>query len=141
MKNVLLPKSGGYTFIELLVAITILGIVIAPFLGLLTSGFSSIAAAGRKTTAINLAREEMETIKAVGYDFAYDYFITAGNSPFTENIIPLWPQYRRVTEVYPLELEEELLSDAELLSIRITVYWTMHETVFSEALESTLCRR
>ncbi len=142
MKIKLLSRACGYTFVELLVAITILGFIITPFLNLFIFSFSSIENAGKYTTAINLGREKMEDIKARGYNNAYEYYIVDGNNPHPENDIDSWPQYRRVTEVYPLNLNgEDLYPNLELLSIKITVYWTTGETEYSEVLESTLCQR
>ncbi len=142
MKINLLRIAGGYTFIELMVAITILGFLIAPLLGLFTGSFSSITAAGNKTAAVNLGREKMESLKAGGYEFVYDYYVSRETSPFTEENIPAWPRYRRTTEVAPLKLDqEEFPPGAELVHIKITVYWTDRGAESVEVLESTLGRR
>lgn len=138
----LVSDNRGYTFIELVVAVTILSFLVVPLLGLFTGTFSSIAEAGKKTAAINLARDKMESVKASGYPAVYDYYVAGGNSPRTEHNIASQPEYIRVTEVSAIIPDQELLPPGtELLSIRITVYWDSPETEKFEVLESILGRR
>ena len=67
--------------IELLVAIVVLGLVATPVLATFITGYSSLVGAGEKTKALNLARQQMEEVKSMGYPRAYLYFIEEGNSP------------------------------------------------------------
>jgi prepilin-type N-terminal cleavage/methylation domain-containing protein len=138
-----LRASGGYTFIELLIAITILGFVITPFIGLFSFSFSSIARAGHQSAAINLCRDKIETLKAEGYDNVYAGFITAANNPLLETDLPAMPGYRRVTEVSNAQINSLPLMEepAELLLISVTVYWTMNNQEYSETVESYLGKR
>ncbi|HSW35552.1 MAG TPA: type II secretion system protein [Candidatus Limnocylindrales bacterium] len=139
-----LSRSEGYSFVELLVAITILGIVVAPFIGLFATGFTAITAAGQQTTAVNLGRAKMEAVKALGYEAAYNHYIT-NNNPIQENEIAGFPGYHRVTTVQPhaffLSYPNEPPRKLELLLINVTVSWTMRETEKSETLTSLLSRR
>jgi prepilin-type N-terminal cleavage/methylation domain-containing protein len=138
-----LRASGGYTFIELLIAITILGFVITPFLGLFSFSFSSIARAGHQSAAINLCRDKMETLKAQGYENVYAGFITTANNPLFEADLPTMPDYRRVTEVTAIEIDDHpaLEEPIELLLIAVTVYWTTNNQEYSETVESYLGKR
>ena len=143
MKKTLLHGTDGYTFIELLIAITILGFVITPFLALFTGCFSSITLAGRQSIAINLGREKMESVKALGYDAVYDDYITNVGLPHTEDNIPPNTGFRRITEVNPLLFETagnpgHILN---LLQVKVTVYWILHNKEYSETVESYLACR
>lgn len=59
-----LNNEKGVTLIELVAAITILTIVVAPFLGLVVSSSKNNVAAREKSTATAFAQQEMEKIKA-----------------------------------------------------------------------------
>ena len=143
MNNSHLRATDGYTFIELLVAITILSFVITPFLGLFTFSFHSIALSGRQTTAINLCRDKMETVKANGYNHVYNYYLNGGNTPEEECCLPENPDFRRTTEVSIITLYEEdsRLPAIDLLQIRITVYWQTRGQEHRQVLESYLALR
>ena len=143
MNRAKLRASGGYTFIELLIAITILGFVITPFIGLFSFSFSSVVRAGHQSAAANLCRSKMETLKADGYDTVYTSFITAANNPLLETNLPTMPGYRRVTEVSPVEINSLPVMEepVELLLITVTVYWTANNQEYSETVESYLGKR
>ncbi len=143
MKNSNFGSACGYSYIELLVAVAILGLVAAPLLALFTGSFSSIAGAGIMSSAINLCREQMETVKARGYEEAYSFYVAgSGNPSYVEENIPGHPHYIRITEVALINPEDELLPPgSELLSIKITVYRTGWRREISESLESRLARR
>ena len=141
-KTTILSSTCGYSFIELLVAMAILGLVSAPLLALFTGSFSSIAEAGRRSAAINLCREKMEVIKAGGYESAYDYYITNAGSPGVENNIPGQPHFSRTTIVQTLDPGNDSLPPvSEILSIQITVTWNEKGREISESLESRLAER
>jgi len=142
VRKTLLNSCCGYSFIELLVALAILGLVSAPVLALFTGSFSSIAEAGRRSSAVNLCREKMETVKAGGYEAVYSYYIAAGGSPHVEEEIPGQPLFRRTTVVKALDpTENGLPPGSDLLSIKITVSWTAGERELSESLVSRLAGR
>jgi prepilin-type N-terminal cleavage/methylation domain-containing protein len=136
-------SNSGYTFIELLIALTILSFVVAPFLGLFGGSFSAISAAGRQSAAINLCREKIETTKADGYDAVNNHFITSANNPLIETEIPAMPGYRRVTSVCPIEIDYngDQGIPLKLLHISVTVSWTLYNKNYSETVESYLGQR
>lgn len=143
MNRAKLRESCGYTFIELLIALTILGFVITPSIGLFSFSFSSIVRAGHQSAAVNLCRDKLETLKAEGYDSIYSDFITAANNPLLETDLPTMPGYRRVTEVSAVEINAlpALEEPVELLLIAVTVYWTKNNQEYSETVESYLGKR
>ncbi len=138
-----LRNPHGYTFVELLIAITILGIVIAPFLALFSSSYLSILTAGKQTTAVNLCREQMETVKALDYSTVYDYYVHENRSPKIEKALPGYPGFRRTTVVKPFTfyLESDPSYELELLFIAVTVSWPVQNSERSLSLESYLAER
>ena len=143
MNTAKLRASGGYTFIELLIAITILGFVITPFIALFSFSFSSIVRAGHQSAAANLCRDKIETLKAEGYDTVYSSFSSSTNNPLLETDLPTMAGYHRVTKVTDVEINSLPLMEepAELLLISVTVYWTMNNQEYSETVESYLGKR
>lgn len=143
MDKTFIGSTEGYTFIELLVAITILGFVVAPFLNLFTNSFSSIALAGQQSCAINLCREKMESVKALGYTQVYEFYITENRSPFVEDFLPANPGFWRVTEISQLLVNAAGTPQIklDLIHIKITVYWMVQDKEYSEAVESYLARQ
>ncbi|NPV45272.1 MAG: type II secretion system protein, partial [Firmicutes bacterium] len=55
--------KNGFTLVEIIVCVALLGIIAAPLLGLLSYTLGSLSYAREETTAVNLARELMEDIK------------------------------------------------------------------------------
>ncbi len=142
MIKVFLINSRGYTLVELLVAISLLGLVVAPFLGLITTSFTFISEAGMKTAATNLALEKMERIKACGFEQAYNLFILEEMNPQIEESIPRWENFTRKTEVSkPCPVELGLPFDIEVLEVLVTVSWKRGDREKSVILASKLCRR
>ena len=62
----MLKSEKGFTLIEILVAFVILTVVAVPLTQVFYQGNYLAAAAGDKTTALNLAQEKMEEIIAMG---------------------------------------------------------------------------
>jgi prepilin-type N-terminal cleavage/methylation domain-containing protein len=56
--------GGGFTLVEILVALAILGIVIPPVIGLFAAATESNQRSIRNTVALTLARDIMDRIKA-----------------------------------------------------------------------------
>jgi prepilin-type N-terminal cleavage/methylation domain-containing protein len=67
-------QEEGFTFTELLVAITILALVSIPVLSMLLNGYSYTVMAGRQTVAANLCRDKIEELKSEGFS-KYDLLI------------------------------------------------------------------
>ncbi len=136
--------NGGYTFIELLIAITILGIVIAPFLALFSGSFLAISSAGRQSAAVNLCREQMETIKSSGCSTLHTAYLEgSGSYSNIEETIDGFNGFRRNTsiETFTFSCESEPSLELDLLLIEVTVHWTDRSKENSETLLSFLsCR-
>lgn len=143
MKKTVPGSVCGYTYIELLVAITILGLVATPLLTLFTGSYTSIAEAGIKSSALNLCREKMETLKTRGYEETYAFYLAGpGNPSYIEEDIPGHPHFRRITEVSLLDPDHESLPPgAEVLCLKVSVYRSGWKREISASLESRLARR
>lgn len=136
----LLNNAEGYTFVELLVAVTILGLLIPPLLSLFSSSFLSVKNAGCQTVAVNLCRDRIETLKSLGYDYLEELYHDQSSTPLVEEYISDNPGYRRETAVQFFN-DYEPYSGLDLLLIQVTVYWTVNQTEYLEAVESLLSRR
>jgi len=143
VNKALLRSTGGYTFIELLVAITILGFVAAPFIGLFYSSFSAIIMAGRQTGAINLCRDKMESVKAGGYQAVYDRYVSGENPAIFDEDLTANSGFSSVVKVNHLLIGTAGIPQLtiDLLQIKVTVYWTVGDREYSETVESYLALR
>ncbi|NLT93957.1 MAG: type II secretion system protein [Clostridia bacterium] len=57
-------KNGGFTLVEILIALAILGIVTIPFIGMFSSTAGTNYKSARNTVAVTVARDIMDRIKA-----------------------------------------------------------------------------
>ena len=85
-------NKKGFTFVEAIVAITLVGIVFLPLMRLFTVAIDSINETKVQTTAVSLAREYMEKVKNLnltekGYKRLneVDYFPPLKKEPFEIN--------------------------------------------------------
>ncbi|MEW6540171.1 MAG: prepilin-type N-terminal cleavage/methylation domain-containing protein [Bacillota bacterium] len=65
-------RTGGFTLIEVLVALSILSIIIASFTLLFGAGFSGIFAGGHRSKAQYTAQEGMETVLS-GHEYSQEH--------------------------------------------------------------------
>ena len=80
-------KKGqrGFTFIEVLIALVVLGIIAAAFLYALTTSSKGAALSDERTSAESLARTEMEYVKNSIYDNAPWQYQLPGTPPPWDN--------------------------------------------------------
>ncbi|MGM0651706.1 MAG: type II secretion system protein [Bacillota bacterium] len=144
MNKSVFQSSSGYTFIELLIALTILGLIVTPILMMFSGSLLAINNAGHNSAAINLCRQQMESIKALGYESALLlYSSDNGNNSHRENNINGFPEFERVTTVKPYNLSCPNTPDLEvkLILIEITVSWDHQGIVKEESLQGLLSSR
>ena len=67
-----MKNEKGFSLVEVLVALALLGIIGAAFLGSLATASKSILIADERTTAESLARTEMEYVKNQSYAASYE---------------------------------------------------------------------
>jgi prepilin-type N-terminal cleavage/methylation domain-containing protein len=105
--------KNGFTLVEIIVCVALLGIIAAPLLGLLSYTLGSLSYAKEETVAINLARELMEDIKEKPFKSIIEYH------NYREDTVNGFPEFSRGISI------KELNSD--LLEIKITVSWKQHK--------------
>lgn len=144
-----LKTESGYSFIEVLMAITILGIVVVPMLSLFVGGYALMVNSGRKTIAANLCREMIEQVKANGYDYYMNEIDPEGDLEkdpedgaavlLSENPVEGFEFFQRETLV---EIRtSDVRSDARYFLIRVVVTWDDRGVERSVEMESILARR
>lgn len=144
MNNLIFRSNSGYTFIELLVALAILGLLISPVLMMFSGSFISIKSAGNQSAAVNLCRQQMEKVKSLGYDSALELYSTENADVIIpEENINNFPDFKRTTKVspYTLTCTKDPDLEAELLLIEIIVTWKEGSTEKKESLTGLLSKR
>ena len=63
-----MKNEKGFTLIEVMIAIALLGIIAVAFLGALATASRALVIADERTTAESLARSQMEYVKNQNYD-------------------------------------------------------------------------
>jgi len=87
----MMKKEKGYSLIEVVIAIALLGIVAIAFLSALATGSKAISIADERATAESLARAQMEYIRNQAYsDAPWDYTITSSDRQRTYADRPTW---------------------------------------------------
>ena len=144
MNNYIFRSNSGYTFIELLVALTILGLMIPPVLMMFSGSFLSINHAGNHTRAVNLCRQQMELVKSLGYDSALELYSTVDTEPIIpEDSITNSPGFKRTTRVesYNLTCTSNPGLETKLLLVEISVTWNEGKSERKETLTGLLSDR
>jgi prepilin-type N-terminal cleavage/methylation domain-containing protein len=108
---------AGFTFIELLMAVTLIGISFFPIMELFTTAMSEFQATSEHSTALSLAREGMERLRNL--DLPVERIAAQGSSVFPpENEPPLSLNHRewRVKtivhpETSPLRVDIEVVQE------------------------------
>jgi prepilin-type N-terminal cleavage/methylation domain-containing protein len=57
-----LTQKNGFTLVEIVIAIAILGIILVPLIGVFTNGFTNVITMGNKTRAIAKAQAVIDYI-------------------------------------------------------------------------------
>ena len=73
MKKAFIKDQRGFTLIEVILAIALLGIIAVAFLGAMGTGSLALFIADERATAESLARSQMEYVKNQGYKVVESY--------------------------------------------------------------------
>jgi prepilin-type N-terminal cleavage/methylation domain-containing protein len=68
-----MKSEKGFSLVEVIIAIALIGIIAVAFLGALATGSRAIFIADERATAESLARTQMEYVKNQDYVYAADY--------------------------------------------------------------------
>jgi len=117
-----MKNEKGFSLVEVLLAMALMGVVAVAFLSGLSSASKSIVFADERATAESLARSQMEYVKNQGYD--------AINDPPQYSLIPIPTGY--AIEFFPpperLDLEGDgVLDDDGMQKITVTVYFPSYD--------------
>ena len=116
-------NNSGYTLIEIILAIAILGLVIVPILGFMTSSSGIITHADKREMALLIAQQRMEFIKSQGFDFLEMY--TAVNTKNDPNEDA--SDYLNYNSRYPdFELKESI-TGTNIKTIEIEISWNSED--------------
>ena len=134
----------GYTFIELLIAVFILGIIITPMFTLFSVSSLSISNSGNHTLAANLCRNQLESLKAAGHESVIGLCNSYGNALIEEESLHGYPAFSRITRIQaytPNTLpagEDDSTETPLLLLIEVTVSWFVQDKEYSETVTTVL---
>ncbi len=114
----LLKKESGYSLVEVMVAIMLLGIAILPMVGMFDAGLRAAVLGSNYDQARALASEKLEEVRALEYDEVEDDYPPDG-APVsgTEGIF----EYTVDTEYMSLEGGGD--ASQSLMKVTVTVEW------------------
>ena len=95
-------NEKGFTFIEVIIAITLLGIIGLAFLGALSTASKALFVADERATAESLARSHMEYVKKQNYD-------ESDNQAYEQSYVPVtgYPGYEIKVDAEPLRTPDD----------------------------------
>ncbi len=108
------PKSNGFTLLEVMVAVAILGMVLVSLIGLQNRGMEDVALADRITTATLLAKRKMnENLVTVG---TRTVFQQEDEGDFPEEEFKEYTWKQSISQLQPLE-------NVKITEVRVAVLW------------------
>ncbi len=131
----LVSTQDGQSLVELLVAVAILGLVLGPCLALFAAGRLGVSRADMETVAVNLAREQFETVKALGAAEAQTNFGSGTSGIYVESDLPGFSAFQRITRFEALTLgPPDYPEEVELTLVTVTINWTVKDRLGSLCL-------
>ena len=112
-------NNSGYTLVEIILAIAILGLVIVPILGFMTNSSGIITHADKREMALLIAQQRMEYIKSQGYDYLETYTTVNTKNDASKDAF----DYLNYSNRYPdFELKESI-TGTNIKTIEIEISW------------------
>jgi prepilin-type N-terminal cleavage/methylation domain-containing protein len=106
-------SQRGFTLVEVLVAASVIVVGLTAIATGLQHGVAAVEAGRRQTTALFLAEEKLEDVKAMAL---LNFAAVAGGAFAPENPVAGYPQYRRIVHVTP-----DPAGTANTVALRVTV--------------------
>ncbi len=112
-------RSRGFSLIEVVIAIALLGLIGAAILSALSTASLALIIADKRATAESLARSQMEHVK----NSDYDDVLESGHPQYSldPDILPLPPGYTVDTAAVRLDQDEDPNDDDGIQQITINV--------------------
>ncbi len=128
--RLLLTANGGFTLIEILVALAIISLIVPVAVSIIVAGSNYITHGGNETIAVKIAQERMEEVKSMGFTEMEDEGLAGVGGGITEKYGDMedFPAFKRVTQV---TFEENDIigqnNQLKIARIKVTVYWDGHD--------------
>ena len=131
MKNIL-KKENGFTLVEIMVAVLILGAALIPIFIMFSEGISLTARSTELNLAVNTAQDKMEEIRNMTHNS-----ITIGTWPDEEVTIGNRSFVRHVT----VTNSDVSGAGGNLKKITVEVFWNHEDTTQSTSLMTYRCNK
>ncbi|MGI6309008.1 MAG: type IV pilus modification PilV family protein [Dethiobacteria bacterium] len=138
MYSCLWGREEGFSLIEVMAAVALLGILIIPIFSLFTGSVANVLHSSQETKAVTLAQEGMEILKGMGYAALKDYLQGKEEVSRQETI----GDYSREVKLKCMPLAH-LFPDAEgeVIFLQVLVSWGEADRQRSVSLVSYLGER
>jgi len=121
-------QNKGFTLVEVIIALAILGIGLTVIIEIFTGGLRLAKISEEYTKAMNLGRMKMEEI-------AYKPKVEEGTSEGEFDDSYHWQVQIKKTDLLPVEKDSDFKPPIELFQVRIDVYWKSGSKQRSASLE------
>lgn len=139
--------ESGFTLVEVLIAAGLLALAFFAVVNLFSTGYSNITYAGRTTTAVALAQQKIERLKAIAAGTAagqgFDAINATNCSPTPETLLdPLVPSltYTRTCTLAVNVGVPPLAADLKKAFVRVTWTWADQPRPASVEVEELFTR-
>ena len=133
--NMNIRNNSGYTLVEIILAIAILGLVVVPILMFMSNSSGIITYADERERALLVAQEKMEDIKSMEYE-NIDISSNVNISSNEDISIDRYPTFTRLINISSNDIDSDGENDYKLIEIEIT--WGNNKSV---QLQSKIAKR